>query len=127
MAASDGTVTRYDGSPWTATPSMTTWDLSSVWGSSATDVYAVGAFNTLFRHDGAAWSKQYDSQLVGTQVSPHGRQRRPGCFQTTNVNVPASAGNVPVMDANGSNNRSKWAASRPPKNACNVEVKKVCM
>jgi hypothetical protein len=51
------TLSDDDISPeWTTMSSGTTENLSAVWGSSATDVYAVGTDGSISHYDGSAWS-----------------------------------------------------------------------
>ena len=53
-----GTILHYDGNTWTtmATPSVV-HELFDIWGSSDSDVYAVGSFSgVIFRYDGSTWS-----------------------------------------------------------------------
>jgi hypothetical protein len=50
-----GTILHYDGSAWSAMSSGTTNYLDDVWGSSSTDVFAVG-WDTILHYDGSAWS-----------------------------------------------------------------------
>ncbi len=57
----NGTVLHYDCTAWTTPASATTHDLWAVWGSSPTDVYAVGIVSagsiaTILHYDGTAWS-----------------------------------------------------------------------
>ena len=53
---SAGTILHYDGSSWSAVSSGTTDDLIGLWGSSATDVWAVGYSGTILHWDGNSWS-----------------------------------------------------------------------
>ena len=46
-----------DGLTWTAMNSGTTDNLFAVWGTSATNVFAVGANGTILRYNGAVWSR----------------------------------------------------------------------
>ena len=52
------TVVRYSGAgnAWTTSLSGRFARLNDVWGSSATDVYAVGEKGTLIHYDGKSWS-----------------------------------------------------------------------
>jgi len=53
----NGTILHYDGTDWSAQSSGTTAQLFDVWGSSATDVYAVGrGGNGMLHFDGTSWS-----------------------------------------------------------------------
>ena len=49
-----GTILHYDGANWSAMASGTSGNLRTVWGSSATDVYA--AFVDFLHYDGVSWS-----------------------------------------------------------------------
>ena len=49
---------------WTSVPSGATQRLTSVWGSSASDVWAVG-YETILHYDGKSWSN-VSSSLIGT-------------------------------------------------------------
>jgi hypothetical protein len=51
-----GTILHFDGATWTAMSSGVTADLMDVWGTSATNVYAVGT-GVVLHYDGAAWSE----------------------------------------------------------------------
>ena len=46
---------------WESVPSGTTENLWDVWGSSATDVWAVGLNGTIVHYDGARWTRSLDS------------------------------------------------------------------
>ena len=50
-----GTILHYDGTSWTNISSVTNKFLYDIWGSSGTDVFAVGE-GTILHYDGAAWS-----------------------------------------------------------------------
>jgi hypothetical protein len=53
----DGTILRrVNGNDWFAMASGTTSNLRSVWGSSASDVWAGGVSGTLLHYDGTSWS-----------------------------------------------------------------------
>jgi hypothetical protein len=47
---------HYDGGGWSTMGGGVSYDLNGVWGSSPTDVYAVGALNTILHYDGSSWS-----------------------------------------------------------------------
>jgi hypothetical protein len=49
-----GSILRYDGRGWRMMPTPSSAKLTSVWGSSASNVYAVGS-NVLLRFDGTRW------------------------------------------------------------------------
>ena len=49
------TILRYDGSRWTSMPTTMTTDLLAIWGSAASDIYAVGPA-TVAHYDGAQWT-----------------------------------------------------------------------
>jgi hypothetical protein len=57
-----GTILHYDGTSWTAMETPTTVDdtpvdgLCAVWGSSSSDVFAVGDIGTILHYDGASWN-----------------------------------------------------------------------
>ncbi len=55
-AGDHGTVLRHDGKAWSRMTSGTTKHLHGIWGSSASDVCAVGAAGTLVCYGGSAWS-----------------------------------------------------------------------
>jgi Bacterial Ig-like domain/FG-GAP-like repeat/Right handed beta helix region len=55
-----GTILRHDGSNWSAMNSGTIGALYGVWGSSASDIYAVGAAQIL-HYDGVRWTQVYTS------------------------------------------------------------------
>ncbi|MCP4716429.1 MAG: WD40 repeat domain-containing protein, partial [Deltaproteobacteria bacterium] len=50
-----GTILKSDGGVWKPMASGSTSDLFSVWGSSATDLFAVGADGTILHGDGSVW------------------------------------------------------------------------
>ncbi|UCG88037.1 MAG: Ig-like domain-containing protein, partial [Gemmatimonadota bacterium] len=65
----NGSILHYDGTAWSADPSVTTSDvLFDVWGASSADVYAVGAAGTVLHFDGTSWS----AMSSGTSESLHG-------------------------------------------------------
>ena len=48
---------HYDGNSWSSMNSgSATVNLSEVWGSSSTDVFAVGTGGTILHYDGNTWS-----------------------------------------------------------------------
>ena len=49
-------VLRYDGSAWWPLSSGKATYCNAVWGSSASDIWAVGAKGTILRYDGSAWA-----------------------------------------------------------------------
>ena len=53
---SGGTILHYDGFTWTSMDSGLTNDLYAIWGTSKTDVYAVGSVGTLLHFDGNNWN-----------------------------------------------------------------------
>src|SRR5207253_8525905 len=53
-----GTILHYDGTSWTPQTSGTTQELNGVWGSGATDVFAVGDRGTILLYDGTNWTTQ---------------------------------------------------------------------
>jgi hypothetical protein len=57
---SGSTILHWDSSAWTSFPSGTIADLSGVWGSGASDVWAVGGlgevFSTIVHWDGSEWT-----------------------------------------------------------------------
>jgi hypothetical protein len=57
-----GIILHFDGSSWSEMPSPPTGPLLDVWGTSASDVYAVGA-GTLLHFDGGSWTES----LAATQ------------------------------------------------------------
>jgi hypothetical protein len=58
VGASDdqGVVLHFDGTSWSPMPVPPTGPLLDVWGTSSTDVYAVGV-GTLLHFDGQGWSE----------------------------------------------------------------------
>jgi hypothetical protein len=59
---------HFDGVGWAAQTSGTTADLKGVWGSSTTDVFAVGGSGTILHYDGSVWtphSSGFDNWLFG--------------------------------------------------------------
>ena len=55
---------HYDGSSWSTQPSGTGYDLLSVWGTSATDVFAVGVAATILHYDGT-WAPEVSPYPFG--------------------------------------------------------------
>jgi hypothetical protein len=53
---SGGTTLRYDGTNWISMDNGLTNDLYGVWGSSGTDVFAVGSVGMLLHYDGNDWT-----------------------------------------------------------------------
>ena len=51
-----GSVWHYDGATWTSMPLPSASVLNEIWGSSATDVFAVGEDGVVLHYDGAAWT-----------------------------------------------------------------------
>ncbi len=51
-----GTILHYNGSTWSAMTSGTINTLRGVWGSSATDVFAVGDGGIILHYNGTVWS-----------------------------------------------------------------------
>jgi hypothetical protein len=49
-------VWHYDGATWTSMPLPSGSVLNEIWGSSATDVFAVGEDGVVLHYDGAAWT-----------------------------------------------------------------------
>ena len=47
---------HYNGTQWISVVSPTRMNLHAVWGSSATDVWAVGHLQTIIHYDGTSWS-----------------------------------------------------------------------
>lgn len=50
------TILHYDGTTWTATASPTSNYLTSIWGSSASDIWAVGSSGEIIHYDGTTWT-----------------------------------------------------------------------
>lgn len=70
----NGRIVRHDGTSWQQMPSTTTRNLARVWGSSASDVWAVGD-SVLLHFNGTAWSNvPMTGPLASlqTQVNPTG-------------------------------------------------------
>jgi len=57
-ACSSDSLTGTSGRHWVVQSSGTTQDLFGVWGSSASDVFAVGQGGTILHYDGSSWSVQ---------------------------------------------------------------------
>jgi hypothetical protein len=51
-------IVHYDGTAWSSVNSVTPNDLHGIWGSSATDVYAVGLSGTILHYDGTSWTAE---------------------------------------------------------------------
>jgi hypothetical protein len=49
----EGAVLHYDGNAWSVVSNLATW-LGAIWGTSASDLYAVG--DVIFHYDGSTWS-----------------------------------------------------------------------
>ena len=60
--ADHGVILHFDGSSWSIMPGPPTGPLLDVWGTSATDVYAVGV-GTIMHYDGQSWTE--------TLAAPH--------------------------------------------------------
>lgn len=65
-----GTILHYDGANWAPAASGTALDILGIWGSSATNIYAItGNVNgaELLRYDGAQWTKSvpFTTDIVG--------------------------------------------------------------
>src|SRR5690349_8828347 len=54
----DASTVSCDSVDWCTvpTPMSARWSFTSVWGTSKTDVWAVGSGGTILRYDGAAWT-----------------------------------------------------------------------
>jgi hypothetical protein len=57
-----------DGSNWSVMDSGVSCNLTAVWGTSSTDVYAAGHYGTIIHYDGTAWSHMD----IATAVTFHG-------------------------------------------------------
>jgi len=67
-----GFIAHYDGSLWTTMPSGTTQHLRAVWGTSPSNVIAVGDSGTIVHYDGKTWSPMESGttdQLTGVWAS----------------------------------------------------------
>ena len=51
-------VARWNGTAWSTTASGVTTQLNSIWGSDASNLYAVGDRGTLLKWNGTSWSPQ---------------------------------------------------------------------
>jgi len=74
LVGDGGVILHFDGNALTTMTSGTTANLRSVWGSSATDVYAVGhsgANGVVVHYDGTAWST-VTTPAIGQLTSVHG-------------------------------------------------------
>src|SRR5262245_55355232 len=68
VGAEGVTLHSSDGQVWDTQPSGTTERLRAVWGSSPSDVTAVGYGGAIVHYDGAAWTPE----ASGTEVVLHG-------------------------------------------------------
>jgi hypothetical protein len=59
VSGSRGTIVHYDGAQWSSAPSLTPEDLTSVWGTSSSDIWAAG-YSTILHYDGSSWSVSYN-------------------------------------------------------------------
>ena len=78
VVGSDGVALIYDGSTWTQIPTASSRDFISLWGSSATDIVAVGGRSngTVGRWDGTDWTTEIlagEPGLNGVWVDQDGR------------------------------------------------------
>jgi hypothetical protein len=53
---SGGLILHYDGTSWSEMTSGTS-SLSGVWGTSSSDIFAVGYDGTIVHYDGTGWSE----------------------------------------------------------------------
>jgi len=60
-----GMIWHFNGSSWEAQGSGTTRYLWAVWGSSPSDVFAVGDSATILHYDGSNWSQQPAARITG--------------------------------------------------------------
>jgi hypothetical protein len=74
-----GTILRYNGSTWSKMTSGSTKDLWGVWGSSETDLFAVGESGTILHYipsptvsTGSVTSEKTDSATLNGTVNPNG-------------------------------------------------------
>ncbi len=89
---------------WVATPSGTTSALNDVWGSSASNVFAVGRDGTILHYDGTAWSA-----MSGTATSDTLR----GVWGSSPSDVFAVGRNGRVLHYTGSGSWSAMAGIDP--------------
>ena len=100
----DGSVLHYDGSSWTATPVLPGIRLEYIFGTSATDIYAVGhvypaGTNYITHFNGTSWS---------TTVSTNLNLGKPWASSPADVWVPASGGVILHYDG------SSWSQVATP-------------
>ncbi|QTA77907.1 CalX-like domain-containing protein [Desulfonema limicola] len=61
-------IMHYDGTAWSAAEISADCELRAVWGSSASDVYAVGVSGIILHYDGTAWSALTDCLYASALV-----------------------------------------------------------
>jgi photosystem II stability/assembly factor-like uncharacterized protein len=82
----NGMILHYDGRAWSSMPSSTYHWLCSGWGSSGSDVFAVGEGGTILHYDGSVWApmKSGTSRTLinvrGTSGTPSGAVSRSDIF-----------------------------------------------
>ena len=59
----NGTILHYNGAAWSKMTSNTLKSLYAVWGSSGSDVFAVGDSGTIMHYNGSTWSKMSSSTI----------------------------------------------------------------
>lgn len=93
-------IMHYDGSEWACIETGVNADLYSLWGSSATDVFAVGRSGTVLHYDGASWNRM---------SSPSGNHLY-AVWGTSPENVFAAGAHGTIMHYNG----SVWSLMQSP-------------
>lgn len=64
FAIAGTSVYRFDGSQWADTVTGSLDELWAVWGSSATNVFAVGEVGSIYRYDGSTWTRQVSGTMA---------------------------------------------------------------
>jgi hypothetical protein len=54
-----GIILHYDGNNWSLMSSGTTDDINGIWGSSSSDIFAVGYAGMILHYDGHTWSPTF--------------------------------------------------------------------
>ncbi len=67
VVGSEGVILHFDGAEWTSMESPTSVGLYDVWGTSSTDVYAVGR-KTIIHFDGMSWQVVFQSENAALEL-----------------------------------------------------------
>ena len=65
-------VLQYNGDAWSRMSSSTSVQLTGVWGSSSSDVFAVGTLGTILHYDGNAWNVMISGTMMWVDGSCYG-------------------------------------------------------